>query len=159
MKKLVDKLTKEYPDLNFTLSDSFCWSPDRQTVYYAVYKNKNPKHSWTLLHETAHALLNHKTYQTDLELLKMETEAWEKAQALAKQYDITISFNYIEDCLDSYRDWLHLRSNCPQCNMRCLQKDSHHYQCHNCKHIWKVSGSRLCRPYRLSVTKQKVSTP
>ncbi|MCA9342947.1 hypothetical protein KC950_02985 [Candidatus Saccharibacteria bacterium] len=152
MKNLIAKLSYRYPNINFKIGDKFYWSPESSTVFYEI-SDSNQTDSWTLLHETAHALLGHKNYKTDLELVKMELEAWSKAKLLCRDYDITIDNDYIEDCLDSYRDWLHQRSTCPMCNMRSLQNDSSHYQCFNCKHIWKVSTSRMCRPYRLSVTK------
>lgn len=153
MKQLINKLQVSFPDIRFKQADTFYWSPEKQTVFYVSQPGNSENNSWTLLHETAHGVLKHITYDSDIQLLQMESEAWERAQKLAKQFDIEISHDYIEDCLDSYRDWLHLRSTCPECDMRSLQKDSTHYQCYNCKHIWKVSESRMCRPYRLSVTK------
>lgn len=151
MQKLVAKLSQAHPEIRFVAADTFYWSPKDGTVYY-VKKHKEPSHAeWTLLHETAHSLLGHTTYASDLELLQLETDAWQKARSLATSYNMEISENFIEDCLDSYRDWLHARSTCPSCSLKTLQTDPRHYQCHNCKHTWKVSTSRLCRPYRLSV--------
>lgn len=151
MKKLIAKLTRNYPQLRFTAADTFFWSPKEQTVYYDE-NQENKSAQWTLLHETAHGILGHTTYRSDLELLQLETDAWQKATTIAPGYDISIPSYFIQDCLDSYRDWLHARSTCPNCQSRSLQKDTRHYQCFNCKHVWKVTSSRLCRPYRLSVS-------
>lgn len=153
MKHLINKLLLEFPDIKFEESDTFYWSPEKKTVFYVKQTDDSPRGTWTLLHETAHAALEHKTYSSDLQLLQMESEAWEHAKKLAKGHKISIPNDYIEDCLDSYRDWLHLRSTCPICDQRSLQKDPSHYKCMNCKHIWKVSSSRMCRPYRMSLTK------
>lgn len=148
MKSLIAKLSSKYPNISFKEGERFYWSPKSKTVFYELNQQTG---SWTLLHETAHALLGHKNYESDLELVQMEAEAWSKAKSLSGDYGVTIDEDYIEDCMDSYRDWLHQRSTCPMCDVRSLQKDSSHYQCFNCKHIWKVSASRMCRPYRLSV--------
>lgn len=107
------------------------------------------RNCWALLHETGHALLAHKSYKTDIELLKMEIAAWEKAHELGIQFAIKIDENHVQDCLDTYRDWLHARALCPSCGTRCLQHSSgHEYRCHNCHTSWKVTPSRFCRPYR-----------
>ncbi len=150
MKSLIAKLSSKYPRINFKEGEKFYWSPESRTVFYKLNRQTG---NWTLLHETAHALLKHKNYESDIELVQMEAEAWSKAKSLSDDYGIVIDEDYIEDCMDSYRDWLHQRSTCPMCDMRSLQKDPSHYQCFNCKHLWKVSTSRMCRPYRLSVTK------
>lgn len=103
---------------------------------------------WALLHEVSHALLGHQTYHTDVELLQLEVAAWARAEQLAADFDIHIEADHIQDCLDTYRDWLHGRSICPTCTTRSLQQSDHHYRCHNCHTSWRVSASRFCRPYR-----------
>jgi predicted RNA-binding Zn-ribbon protein involved in translation (DUF1610 family) len=57
--------------------------------------------------------------------------------------------DHIQDCLDTYRDWLHRRSRCPTCGMHVLQDKSNSYKCFNCGTSWQVSGRRFARPYRL----------
>jgi hypothetical protein len=104
--------------------------------------------TWSLLHETGHGLLVHADYQSDLELLHMEVAAWEKAKELGQAFGVQIDPNHIEDCLDTYRDWLHRRSTCPTCGSVSLQHNSTEYHCHNCNAMWQVSSSRFCRPYR-----------
>lgn len=104
---------------------------------------------WSLLHETGHALLDHTSYKADFELLRLEVEAWERAKLLAADLDVAIDEDHIQDCLDTYRDWLFKRSICPQCNTKCLQQgDFVHYRCFNCHTVWRVSSSRFCRAYR-----------
>ena len=83
-------------------------------------------------------------------LLKLEVEAWEKAKEVALKLDIKIDPNHIEDCLDTYRDWLYKRSVCPKCSNKSLQQsDFNHYECFNCHMRWRVTTSRFCRTYRM----------
>ena len=149
MEKLLASLRRDFPDLAFAPSDIFSWSSRKQTVNYAKVP-ADPVHAvWSLLHEMGHALLNHTTYQTDFELVKMEAAAWDRAAALGKKYSHIIDVDHIQDCLDTYRDWLYQRSKCPRCTVTSLQKDMHTYSCYNCDTEWRVSRSKLCRPYRL----------
>lgn len=147
MVTLLKLLSKSFPEISFTKGSCFYWSPSDKVVYYAPIKQE--KDSWTLLHETSHGILGHTNYGSDFELLKLEREAWEKAKYLAKDYNIIIDENHIEDCLDTYRDWLHKRSLCPKCDVKSLQSSDNTYGCLNCGTTWRVSGSRLCRPYRM----------
>jgi hypothetical protein len=149
MQALLEGLTKDFPDLSFKIGSDFYWSPSEQVVYYTD-KHK-PSDAWTLLHEASHGLLQHKTFRSDFELLQLELEAWEKAKQLARKYRIKINYMHIEDCLDTYRDWLHKRSLCPTCNMKSLQTSCSTYNCLNCNSQWSVSSNRLCRPYRARI--------
>ncbi len=104
---------------------------------------------WSLLHETGHALLGHHSYKADFELLKLELAAWERARQIGQEVDVDIDENHIQDCLDTYRDWLYKRSICPSCGTKCLQQDDFtHYSCFNCRAVWRVSASRFARSYR-----------
>jgi Domain of unknown function (DUF955). len=146
MDTLLKNLTRDYPSLTFKAGAEFYWSPKEQIVYHRGSRRRSD--AWTLLHEASHGILQHKTFKSDYELLQLELAAWEKARELAKHYSITIDLDHIEDCLDTYRDWLHKRSLCPGCGMKSLQEDSTTYSCFNCNEKWRVSSSRLCRPYR-----------
>jgi len=150
METLLRVLQKDFPELTFKAANDFYWSPKEQSVYYTNV-NKHQSDIWSLLHETSHGILNHKTFVTDFELLQLELAAWEKAKELAARYDITINTNHIEDCLDTYRDWLHKRSLCPSCSVKSLQEDANTYRCLNCNTAWHVSANRHCRPYRAKV--------
>lgn len=152
MKNLVSKLRKEYPEVTFASGDRFYWSSDKQQINYVEQLMSTKHGKWTILHELGHAISCHKQYSYDLELLKMEVTAWAIAQKLAKKYKITIDNDHIQDCLDTYRDWVHLRSICPRCASIGIQPSHYQYYCFNCEHEWKVTKSRLSRPYRLSIT-------
>jgi hypothetical protein len=147
MDKLVNKLLVLYPQLQFCQAERFYWSPKDQNIFYKV-KSNNACY-WRLLHEVSHALLGHKTYSSDIELLHLEVAAWDKAKQLAVELKVLpINNDYIQDCLDTYRDWLHKRSTCPSCGARSFQKNTEQYHCFNCRAEWRVSSSRFCRTYR-----------
>jgi hypothetical protein len=63
-------------------------------------------------------------------------------------YNLNQEDDHVQNCLDTYRDWLHRRSSCPQCGAHVLQRDVSTYQCFNCQTRWHVSSGRFVRPYR-----------
>lgn len=147
MEKLLKELAHDYPAVQFVASRTFYWSPATNQVYYSSRAAGDG--SWSVLHELAHALLGHSSYAHDIELLQLEVAAWEKAKQLGGRYNIAIDSDHIEDCLDSYRDWLYKRSICPSCGAKSIQQDGvPRYQCFNCHNVWRVTPSRFCRPYR-----------
>lgn len=149
MNQLLNKLLVDYPAVSFVKNSGFMWSPSTRTVNYKT--GSKPHHSWKLLHELGHAQLNHSDYNSDIELLEIEAEAWQEAENIAANYNLSISDDFIQDCLDTYRDWLFKRSQCPRCSSICFQKDTKHYNCFNCLHVWTVTNQQLCRPYRRSL--------
>lgn len=160
MKNLVKQLEVHYPDISFQESETFLWNPKQKSVYYDP--EETSEHArWSLLHELAHGLLKHADYETDMELLLMEATAWEYAIELQKKHDPQNPINneHIQNCLDTYRDWLHSRSICPECDQVGLQEDKHRYKCINCLQTWHVSSKRFTRPYRLSVVQNIKTSP
>ncbi|MCA9326511.1 hypothetical protein KC976_02845, partial [Candidatus Saccharibacteria bacterium] len=73
-KPLLERLVARYPDIKFIPGKQFSWSPLRHAV---IYVSDGP--DWSLLHETAHGLLDHKRYGSDIELIQMERAAWDRA--------------------------------------------------------------------------------
>ena len=147
MKKLVSKLRQDYPSITFVEGNVPHWSPENRQINYHIDSSKSS--IWTLLHELGHALEEHTSYVTDIELLKKEVDAWTRAKRIGLDYGIVIEGDYIESCLDSYRDWLHKRSTCPDCQLQGVQGSESSYKCLNCSNIWRVGSNRFCRPYRL----------
>lgn len=132
-------------------SDTFRWSPQTRSVHVAQLESE--RDLITLLHETGHALASHTHYTQDIQLLKLEREAWERARAhLAPLFNIEISDDIVEEALDSYRDWLHARSICPECRATGVQSDEAHYRCLACSTIWKVNDARTCQLRRYKVS-------
>jgi hypothetical protein len=158
MPKLLFELQQKFPALRFVAGPQFSWSPETGDIIYDQTA-RGSKAAWSLLHETGHALLGHTGYSADLELLRLEIAAWEKALEIGESLGVKISEEHIQDCLDTYRDWLYKRSICPNCSAKSLQQDNcTHYSCFNCHTVWRVSASRFCRAYRRSkdVPKQNV---
>lgn len=152
---IVDYVKDLLPSVKLEQGDAFYWSPSKQIITYNKVGVDEETGKWALLHEASHAILKHSNYGSDLGLLKLEVSAWEHAKKLAGDLDIHIDENHIQDCLDTYRDWLHRRSTCPNCQVVCIQQSPTTYRCHNCLTTWTVSASRFCRPYRLTVNKNK----
>ncbi len=153
-KDFINQLRSDFPQFKFKAGSQDHWSPKNSTI---TYKKNEPleKLQYGVLHELAHALLDHNNYHSDFELLKLESQAWELAAKTGGKYGVKINNDHIQNCLDTYRDWLHARSRCPHCGMNVLQKDLHHYHCFNCQTQWSVTSGRFVRPYRRTVSKTK----
>ena len=149
MQSIVRSAREHYPHFSFEEAPQFSWSPDKKTVFYNEAEGNAP---YLFLHELSHALLGHRTYSRDVELLAMEVDAWEKAKTLKELADISIPEEVIEDHLDTYRDWLHARSTCPACSSNGYQIERARYECPACRHTWHVNEARLCALRRYSDT-------
>lgn len=157
--KLLEAVQQFTPGITFEAGKSFYWSPHKSTVTYnSSHLGKEPG-IWSLLHETAHAQLEHTIYKTDFELLLLEVAAWEHAKEIAHSLKLNIDEDHVQDCLDTYRDWLHRRSTCPTCGSVGLQHSISEYNCHNCNTTWHVTAARFCRPYRRKGTDAKEKSP
>ena len=71
----------------------------------------------------------------DVERLKMESEAWEKARELASRYGVEVNEDLIQDELDTYRDWLHNKSKCRACGLTRYQTPDGVYHCPRCENL------------------------
>lgn len=160
--ELLVSLQSDYPELKFRPGYKFKFRPPR-TIYYelpltqnqaqadqnysnkvqaqdnkalkAQYYNDNEYNNYCLqlLHEAGHALLKHRDFATDLDRVKMECAAWQKAQELCNIYNIEYDEDFAEAELDSYRDWLHQRSTCKTCGLTCYQTPDGKYHCPMCE--------------------------
>lgn len=138
MEELLASLQADYPNLKFRAGYKFKFRPPR-TIYYespdavglksSAYNNCRLQ----LLHEVGHALLGHRDFFTDLERVKMECAAWQKAEELCAKYQIEYDDDFAEAELDSYRDWLHQRSTCKACGLTCYQTTDGEYHCPMCE--------------------------
>ena len=151
---LLSKVKSAFPTLRFEIGDDFRWSPTDQTIY--VGPVNTDRDTITLLHEIGHAQAGHSGYDKDIELLTLEREAWTIARTtIAPLFKITIDEELIEEALDSYRDWLHARSRCPECTQNGIQKSLHVYTCLLCQTSWRVNDARKCGLKRYRLTTQK----
>ena len=154
--ELLNKCKQVLPGFVFASAKSFYWSPRTKTVYINQNTLQTPEGQMALLHEVSHALLGHNHYQFDFELVALEAAAWQLASQKATEWSVPVDTDHIEDCLDTYRDWLYARSTCPTCSMNAPQISKSEYKCINCSTKWSVSPSRFCRSYRMQSRPQKI---
>src|SRR5579884_4079162 len=107
MEDFIQRLSKDFPGLSFCAGKSFSWSPSNCQIIYKAQATLTSPCKWAILHELGHALLEHFSYASDFELLKLEVAAWHRAQTIAPTYSENISEDHIQNCLDTYREWLH----------------------------------------------------
>lgn len=149
MTLLFNRLKRDYPEFRFEESTEFWWSAKTNTVHLSLGDEEAKSFS---LHELSHAVLNHKGYGNDIDLIKMERDAWHYASTkLAVKYGITISDQLIQDNLDTYREWLHARSKCPACETTGIQTKNHTYRCLGCGFQWRTNDARVCSLRRYSL--------
>lgn len=140
---IIKQLQRAFPQLHFACSDDFYWSPAHQTVFYRPVETHSD--ICAFLHETAHALLKHQDFSSDIALLGYENQAWQHARdVVAPQFDVTIDDRLIDDYIETYREWLHARSRCPACTQTGLQTAEYTYECVNCGTAWTVNDARTC---------------
>lgn len=149
---IISQLKINYPSLSFVSSDHFRWSAATGTIYFNA--NSHNMEAFCL-HELSHAILEHTDYSRDIDLLKLERDAWEyAADTLASLYNASIPESLVQESLDTYRNWLHTRSSCPICQATGVQINKHTYKCLACTQNWTVNEARLC-----SIRRHIVKTP
>lgn len=143
VKKLKNRAT-QYPHLSRLVlqkGETFGWNHTACAIHY---NPASPDAEYYLLHEFGHAMLQHSDYTQDINLLKMERAAWDEARTIGSDYAINIPEDTVEDALDTYRDWLHNRSLCPECSATGIQVAPLLYQCTACHSQWRVNEARSC---------------
>ena len=123
------KIKSDYPELKFVKGRKFAFRPPKTII---VPENGDEFDSLRLLHELGHALIRLWDFNTEIERLKIEVLAWEKAKELAPSYGISVNEDLIEGELDSYRDWLHQKSRCPECGLTRFQTPDGIFRCPRC---------------------------
>lgn len=140
---LIRQLRAAFPKLHFILDPVCRWSPDSRTVYYREITSDDD--AFNLLHEVAHALLGHTSFSSDIELIQKEMQAWMYAvDHLGPRFSVAIPREFAETEIDTYREWIHKRSTCPECGQNGLQIKTETYKCLNCRSQWRVNDARQC---------------
>ena len=154
MVSFIKQIQTDFPKLKFVLGEDFIWLSDQSTV---IYKSLNTlEDKMILLHEIAHYQLDHHAYHYDLDLLKKEAQAWDMVRtSLAPHYKVQIDETFIEDMIDSYRDWLHQRSLCPKCNLVGQQIGLTGYNCLICGLQWQVNQAKKNGLKRIIISSNK----
>ena len=138
-KILIENLRADFPQFNFVAGEDFHWNFETQTIFFT----DSPDFEAQILHELGHALNSHANFEMDVQLLQMEVEAWQTAREISKKYGIKISDDLVENHLDTYRDWLHKRSLCPNCLVNGFQQTDLNYKCPACRAVWQTNDSRF----------------
>lgn len=125
------KIKNSYPELRFVSGNRFAFRPPHTIVVGPKEEND----ASLLLHELGHALSHHKTFSTGAKRLKMEMEAWSKAREIAGDVGVEIPDDVIEEELDTYRDWLHQKSRCPECGLTRFQTPDGVFHCPRCENF------------------------
>lgn len=137
---LLQQLRSNFPEILFEQGDDFRWSPGVKTVYYPADGTETAM----LLHETAHASLGHTDYDHDIDLIHLERAAWNTTIELGEKFGVPVDVETVESALDTYRDWLHARSLCPNCRQNGVQTTENTYTCVLCHQKWTVNDARSC---------------
>lgn len=128
---LLKILQNDFPEFKFCSGHKFLFRPP----HTILYDENDPNFDSLILHELGHALLHHFTFKTDIERLKMERAAWDKALELASKLKVVINQDLIEVELDSYRNWLHVKTKCKKCGLTRYQTPDGKYHCPHCDHL------------------------
>ncbi len=140
IRQLISQLRNDFPDITFVPGGLFRWSKATGQI---TYNEQDADSAFFLLHELAHAQLTHANFRFDIELITQEREAWDYVRShLAPRYNLSVNEQLIEEALDTYRNWLHERSTCPQCNDTGLQTKTSTYVCLNCRCSWRPNDAR-----------------
>ncbi|MCL1929663.1 hypothetical protein FWF93_00835 [Candidatus Saccharibacteria bacterium] len=140
------KIIADFPEYKFVKGSKSFWLSPKKVIFYNSDEAE-------LLHEIAHAILKHTDFTTDADLIRKERAAWTKAKELALKYGVAITDAKIEKDLDSYRDWLHFKSTCPDCSQNGVQSvDTLDYRCFACNTSWRVNHNQHKRVRRTKIT-------
>jgi hypothetical protein len=115
------------------------WSPHTNSIVYDKRRRSQNDGRIALVHEIGHALLGHRLYRYDMELIKMEMDAWDQVRRLAPRYGLEVDEQHIAQCMATYDEWLTKRATCPDCQNFSLQKGRDQYGCFACGSVWSVN--------------------
>ena len=127
----LESLKSSYPDFSFRPGRKFLFRPPK-SIYYL---EDNENFRFLLLHELAHALLGHFSFDTSLERLKLERDAWEKTRVLCSELSVPFLDSLAEAELNTYRDWHHQKTLCKTCGLSCLEVSSESLYCPFCQKL------------------------
>lgn len=137
MDDIINQLKQDYPNLRFIKGARFSFRPPK-TIVVGPYEGKNTP--LLLFHELGHALSKKYSYNLKVERLKIEVAAWQEGKKAYQNYPDLPPWDddFVEDNLDTYRDWLHKKSTCKACGLTMYQDVNNSWQCPHC--------ATYCRP-------------
>lgn len=137
------KVKADYPEYRFVPGKRFSFRPPK-TIVFPQHRDllddtTNTKSDidrsffpLLLLHEIGHAISQKFIFDTEIERLRIETIAWEEARKLCSRYGVEYDTELVQTELDSYRDWLHQKSRCPECGLTRFQTPDGAWHCPKC---------------------------
>lgn len=131
----LDTIKTAYPEFTFRPGRKFLFRPKKTICYLEADDNFR----LLLLHELAHALLGHFSYDKSLERLQIERDAWEKTRELCEKHSVPFDESIAETELDTYRDWVHQKTLCKTCGLTCLEVSPESLYCPFCQKTYKKS--------------------
>lgn len=143
-KQFVSRLERDYPEVKFVWGAprfSYRLKNGTPTVFLG---QPQPNFGLLALHELGHALCRHKGYTVDVQRIKIESEAWERAKTVYLKYQKCADDggvlpewdeDFVQEKLDTYRDWLHTKSQCKKCGLTRYQVESGEYCCPRCENF------------------------
>lgn len=124
-------LQQTFPEFHFKTGKKFTFRPPKTIILGPP----QPNFALLSLHELGHALCKHKDYKTHIERLKIESEAWQMAKTVCTNHpelNVTYDEDFAQSALDTYRDWLHQKSECKTCHLTRFQTPDGQYHCPKC---------------------------
>ena len=137
-----------YSQHTFLPAAHFSYDAADEVINYFPQALKTNSGKIALLHEISHCELGHFHYVSDLQLYAMEIDAWLLTRKLAKKFNIPVEEDYIDECIESYNQWIEKRGTCPRCSTFCAQKTEVEFECYNCLTCWRVSADPQVRTQR-----------
>lgn len=136
MDDLITSLEQDFPDLHFTYGKRFSFRPPKTIV---IGPDEGEKTPMLLFHELGHALSGKHSYKTAVERLKIESIAWSEGKKAYERCLVSGRYSlpdwdddFVEESLDTYRDWLHSKSKCKNCGLTMFQNQDGTWECPYC---------------------------
>lgn len=129
--ELLERVQKDYPKFKFLEGARFSFRPPKTIVVGP----SEPDDELMLMHELGHAISGHRFFYTNVKRLKMEREAWEAARGLCDKYAVVYDAEIVERELDTYRDWVDVKSRCPRCGLARFQTPDGEFHCPRCENF------------------------
>lgn len=159
----VQFLMQEFPEVKFvweTRRFSYQLKNGVPTVFLG---GPQPNFGLLTLHELGHALCKHKDYTRSVERIKIESAAWERAKTVLSELHVRAQGSskrvkikswcgdcngkdvvlaevlpewdeeFVQEKLDTYRDWLHVESRCKKCGLTMYQTKDEKWHCPRCE--------------------------
>ena len=128
---LLERLSRDYPNLKFVEGARFSFRPPKTIV---IGPDEGEKTPMLLFHELGHALSKKYSYALKIERLKIEVAAWQAGKEAYQKYPELPPWDdeFVEDALDTYRDWLHNKSICKTCGLTMYQTPDKSWLCPFC---------------------------